>query len=153
MTEPESFTAQRDAMVERAIRGRGVRSKNVLDAMRSVPREDFLPAEMREFAYEDTPLPIEADQTISQPYIVAFMVEALGLEGGERVLEIGAGSGYAAAVLSRIARSVVTIERYRTLADSARMRLKTRGYGNVEVVVGDGLSGSPVNPPFDRVLV
>ena len=97
------FDQLRHEMVEKAIVARGVRSELVLDAMRSVPREAFLPKQLREFAYEDAPLPIEQNQTISQPYIVAFMTEALGLHGGERVLEIGAGSGYAAAVLSKIA--------------------------------------------------
>src|ERR1700690_24170 len=100
----------RDEMVEKAIFARGVRSELVLNAMRSVPRESFLPAQLREFAYEDAPLPIEEGQTISQPYIVAFMVEALALRGGENVLEIGAGSGYAAAVLSEIAAEGDTAE-------------------------------------------
>ena len=121
--------------------------------MRSVPREDFLPAEMREFAYEDTPLPIEADQTISQPYIVAFMVEALALEGGERVLEIGAGSGYAAAVLSRIAGEVYTVERIGQLAEKAAARLADLGYGNVHVLHGDGTKGWPEHMPYDAIVV
>jgi protein-L-isoaspartate(D-aspartate) O-methyltransferase len=153
MPDPDNFTAQREEMVERAIRARGVRSKIVLDAMRSVPREDFLPAGMREFAYDDTPLPIEAEQTISQPYIVAFMVEALGLEGGERVLEIGAGSGYAAAVLSRIAGEVYTVERIGQLAEKAAARLADLGYGNVRLLHGDGTKGWPEHMPYDAIVV
>ena len=110
------FAALRDAMVDRQVAGRGVRSHLVLDAMRAVPRESFLPETQREFAYEDAPLPIAENQTISQPYIVALMTEALALKGGEEVLEIGTGSGYAAAVLSRIARNVYTVERIGQLA-------------------------------------
>src|SRR5450759_7552 len=106
------FGKLRKDMVENAIFARGVRSELVLSAMRNVPRESFLPAQLREFAYEDAPLPIEEGQTISQPYIVAFMAEALALRGGENVLEIGAGSGYAAAVLSEIAANVYTVERH-----------------------------------------
>ena len=113
------FGQLRNEMVEKAIFARGVRSELVLDAMRSVPREDFLPEQLREFAYEDAPLPIEEGQTISQPYIVAFMTEALALHGGERVLEIGAGSGYAAAVLAKIAGEVYTVERIGQLAEKA----------------------------------
>jgi protein-L-isoaspartate(D-aspartate) O-methyltransferase len=108
--ESSSFASLRKEMVERTISSRGVRDELVLDAMRKVPRELFLPEELREFAYEDSPLPIAGDQTISQPYIVAFMAEALMLRGGEKILEIGAGSGYAAAVLSEIAASVFTVE-------------------------------------------
>ena len=152
-TKPEDFAVQRNEMVERAIYARGVRSKLVLDAMRAVPREDFLPAKLREFAYEDSPLPIEAEQTISQPYIVAFMVEAMGLEGGERVLEIGAGSGYAAAVLSKIAGEVYTVERIGQLAEKAASRLADLGYNNVHVLHGDGTKGWPEHMPFDAIVV
>jgi protein-L-isoaspartate(D-aspartate) O-methyltransferase len=152
-TAPTDFTARREEMVERAIRSRGVRSKLVLDAMRSVAREDFLPAHLREFAYEDSPLPIEAEQTISQPYIVAFMIEALGLEGGERVLEIGAGSGYAAAVLSKIAGEVYTVERIGQLAEKAAARLADLGYANVHVLHGDGTKGWPEHMPYDAIVV
>jgi Protein-L-isoaspartate(D-aspartate) O-methyltransferase (PCMT) len=113
------FSRIRNEMVEQAIIARGVRSELVLNAIRNVPREAFLPEQLREFAYEDAPLPIDADQTISQPYIVAFMTEALALQGGETVLEIGAGSGYAAAVLSRIAGEVYTVERIGQLAEKA----------------------------------
>ena len=113
------FSKLRKEMVENAIFARGVRSELVLNAMRTVPREAFLPERLREFAYEDSPLPIEEGQTISQPYIVAFMIEALALRGGEKVLEIGAGSGYAAAVLSEIAADVYTVERHGPLAEKA----------------------------------
>src|SRR6516225_4636237 len=106
-----NFRRLRGEMVERTIMARGVRSELVLNAMREVPREAFLPGQLREFAYEDAPLPIEGEQTISQPYIVAFMTEGLGLDGGEKVLEIGTGSGYAAAVLAEIAGEVYTVER------------------------------------------
>lgn len=147
------FAAQREEMVERAIRSRGVRSKLVLDAMRAVPREDFLPSHLREFAYEDSPLPIEAEQTISQPYIVAFMIEALDLKGGERVLEIGAGSGYAAAVLSKIAGEVYTVERIGQLAEKAAARLADLGYSNVNVLHGDGTKGWPEHMPYDAIVV
>src|SRR6478736_6336744 len=128
----------RNAMVDLQIARRGVRSRLVLDAMRAVPREAFLPEPMREFAYEDAPLPIAEGQTISQPYIVALMTDALALEGGEKVLEIGTGSGYAAAVLSRIARNVYTVERIGQLAEKAAAVLATLGYTNVHVLHADG---------------
>jgi protein-L-isoaspartate(D-aspartate) O-methyltransferase len=147
------FQMLRARMVERAIMARGVRSALVLDAMRNVPRERFLPKHLREFAYEDAPLPIEAGQTISQPYIVAFMTEALALRGGEKVLEIGAGSGYAAAVLSEIARDVYTVERHSTLAGKAATTLADLGYDNVHVLHGDGTLGWPEHAPFDAIIV
>ena len=140
-------------MVEEAIFARGVRSELVLDAMRNVPREAFLPQRLREFAYEDAPLPIEGEQTISQPYIVAFMTEALALEGGERVLEIGAGSGYAAAVLSEIAGEVYTVERIGQLAEKAAATLTDLGYDNVHVLHGDGTKGWPEHAPYDGIIV
>ncbi|MCP4317715.1 MAG: protein-L-isoaspartate(D-aspartate) O-methyltransferase [Hyphomicrobiales bacterium] len=140
-------------MVERQIESRGVRSKLVLDAMRKVPREAFLPEHLQEFAYEDTPLPISDGQTISQPYIVALMVEALALEGGERVLEIGAGSGYAAAVLAEIAGEVYTVERIGQLAEKAASRLADLGYGNVFVLHGDGTQGWLEHAPYDAIVV
>ena len=120
------FAKLRDEMVERQVAQRGVRSHVVLDAMRTVPREAFLPEHLREFAYEDAPLPIAEGQTISQPYIVALMTEALALEGGEKVLEIGTGSGYAAAVLSRIAKDVYTVERIGQLAEKAAAAFRPR---------------------------
>ena len=126
--------SRRSEMVERQIAARGISDPGVLAAMRTVPREAFLPEELAEFAYEDTPLPIEAGQTISQPYIVALMTAALELEPGDRVLEIGTGSGYAAAVLARIAREVYTVERHAALADRAAPRgSRALGYDNVHV--------------------
>jgi protein-L-isoaspartate(D-aspartate) O-methyltransferase len=121
--------------------------------MRNVPRESFLPTRLREFAYDDTALPIEEGQTISQPYIVAFMIEALALRGGEKVLEIGAGSGYAAAVLSEIAADVYTVERHGPLAEKAAATLADLGYGNVHVLHGDGTRGWPAHAPYDAIIV
>jgi protein-L-isoaspartate(D-aspartate) O-methyltransferase len=152
--EPMSaMGSARDTMVDRQIAARGVRDPHILDAMRSVPREMFVPERLHEFAYEDTPLPIEAGQTISQPYIVAHMIEAAGIRPGDHVLEIGAGSGYAAAVMSRIAGRVHSIERHKELADLARERLRRLGYDNVEIRVGDGTEGWPEAAPFDAILV
>src|SRR6478736_5652883 len=136
--EGVSFLTLRKQMVDRHIAARGVRDVLVLDAMRRVPRELFVPENLREFAYEDAPLPIAGEQTISQPYIVAFMVEALLLKGNEKVLEIGAGSGYAAAVLSEIAADVYTVERLGPLAEKAATVLSELGYDNVHVLHGDG---------------
>ncbi len=147
------FSQQRQLMVERQIEARGVRSQKVLNAMGRVPRELFLPEYVREFAYEDSPLPIEAKQTISQPYIVAFMIEGLALQGGEKVLEIGAGSGYAAAVLAEIAGEVYTIERIEELAIHAASTLANLNYENVEVIHADGTLGLPDQAPFDAIVV
>lgn len=147
------FRARRLEMVERSISARGVRDELVLDAMRKVPRELFVPEKLREFAYDDSPLPIADEQTISQPYIVAFMAEALLLRGGENVLEIGAGSGYAAAVLSEIAAQVYTVERIGRLAESAAQRLSGLGYDNVHVLHGDGTRGWPEHAPYDAIVV
>ena len=137
----KSFGFLRDEMVVRNIVARGVRDELVLDAMRKVPRELFLPQKLREFAYEDSSLPIAGEQTISQPYIVAFMAEALLLKGGEKILEIGAGSGYAAAVLSEIVAQVYTVERLGQLADEAAATLADLGYDNVHVLHADGTRG------------
>ena len=147
------FSKLRSDMVEHQIASRGVRAKALLDAMRKVPREAFLPERMREFAYEDTPLPIEADQTISQPYIVALMTEALALKGGEKVLEIGTGSGYAAAVLAEIAGEVHTVERIEQLAQEAALKLTDLGYWNVHVHHADGTLGWPEHAPYDAIIV
>jgi protein-L-isoaspartate(D-aspartate) O-methyltransferase len=136
-----------------ALRRRGITDQAVLRAMDEVPREHFVDTHFIDNAYADQALPISCGQTISQPYVVAYMTEQLDVRGNHRVLEVGTGSGYQAAVLSRLAREVVTLERYRTLADSARSRLKTLGYGNVEVLLGDGLSGDPMRAPFDRIIV
>ena len=148
-----NFAMQRAHMVRHHIESRGVRSPLVLEAMGAVPREEFLPSHLREYAYEDTPLPIGEDQTISQPYIVAFMTEALGLSGGERVLEIGAGSGYAAAILSRIAGEVYTVERIGELAAKASEKLSDLGYKNVHVLHGDGTRGWEEHAPYDAIVV
>jgi protein-L-isoaspartate(D-aspartate) O-methyltransferase len=147
------YDVLRREMVERNIAARGVRDELVLDAMRAVPRELFLPENLREFAYEDSPLPIAGEQSISQPYIVAFMAEALMLKGGEKVLEIGAGSGYAAAVLSGIAAHVYTVERIGQLADKAAALLAGLGYDNVHVLHGDGTKGWPEHAPYDAIVV
>ena len=135
------------------LRRRGISDQAVLRAMDEVPREHFVAADDAESAYADQALPIACGQTISQPYVVAYMTEQLEAGPQHRVLEIGTGSGYQAAVLSRIAREVVSIERYRTLADAARNRLKTLGYDNVTVLAGDGLLGVPDRAPFDRIIV
>jgi protein-L-isoaspartate(D-aspartate) O-methyltransferase len=147
------FATLRNAMVERQIVSRGVRDPLVIEAMRAVPREAFLPQSLQEFAYEDSPLPIDANQTISQPYIVAFMVEALNLKGKETVLEIGTGSGYAAAVLSRIAGHVYTVERIAQLAEKAAIVLADLHYDNVLVRHGDGTQGWPEFAPYDAIIV
>lgn len=143
----------RERMVTSQIEARGVRDPGVLAAMREVPREAFLPAELAEFAYRDSPLPIECGQTISQPYIVALMAEALRLDPGDRVLEIGSGSGYAAAVLSRIAKRVETIERHDELAQIAAARLARLGYDNATVHHADGTLGWPPGAPYDAIVV
>jgi protein-L-isoaspartate(D-aspartate) O-methyltransferase len=143
----------RGDMVEHQIAARSIRSAAVLGALRKVPREEFLPERLREFAYEDSPLPIAAGQTISQPYIVALMTEALDLKGGEKVLEIGTGSGYAAAVLAEIAADVYTVERISELAEKAISALKALGYGNVHVVHGDGTLGWSAAAPYDAIIV
>jgi len=147
------MTAARERMVEVHLAGRGIRDPRVLAAMRTVPRERFVGAGMEDLAYEDSPLPIGAGQTISQPYIVALMAQAAEIEPGDRVLEVGAGSGYAAAVLSRLAARVVAIERHASLADEARERLAALGYDNVAVHVGDGSTGWPGEGPYEAILV
>jgi len=135
------------------LRKRGISDPAVLRAMDEVPREHFVESTFVDNAYADQALPIACGQTISQPYVVAYMSEQLGVQGDHRVLEVGTGSGYQAAVLSRLAREVISIERYRTLAESARNRLATLGYDNVDVRVGDGLAGVPERAPFDRIIV
>lgn len=149
----EDPASARDRMVDVQLAGRGIRDRQVLAAMRTVPRETFVEADMREFAYEDSPLPIGSGQTISQPYIVALMIEAAGIAPGDRVLEVGAGSGYAAAVMSRIAARVHTIERHAALAEQAEGRFRELGYDNIELRVGDGSLGWPEAAPFDAILV
>ena len=140
-------------MVDEQIAARGVVDPMVLDAMRAVPREKFVPPSAAEVAYEDSPVPIEEGQTISQPYVVALMAEALRLTGRDRVLEIGAGSGYAAAILSRIAAEVYAIERHLSLAELAGTRLKDLGLHNVHIIHGDGTLGWPERAPYDGIVV
>ncbi|MBI3705924.1 MAG: protein-L-isoaspartate(D-aspartate) O-methyltransferase [Rhizobiales bacterium] len=135
------------------LRRRGISDQAVLRAMDEVPRERFVDGDFSDMAYADRALPIACGQTISQPYVVAYMTERLALRPHHRVLEVGTGSGYQAAVLSRLAREVVSVERYRTLAEQARERLQALGYNNVEVVVGDGLAGVPARAPYDRIIV
>lgn len=146
------FAAEREAMVERQLRRRGITETAILDAFRTVPREAFVSREYAHLAYGDHPLPIEAHQTISQPYIVGLMIEAAGIGPGGTVLEVGAGSGYAAAVISRVARTVVGIERQHELAELARERLRRLGYDNVEIVEGDGTKGWQDAAPYDAIL-
>ena len=136
-----------------SLRQRGIMDAAVLRALDEVPREHFVEGPDTANAYADQALPITCGQTISQPYVVAYMTEQLDVKPQHRVLEVGTGSGYQAAVLSRLAREVVSVERYRTLAEAARGRLKTLGYDNVEVVVGDGLAGVPARAPYDRIIV
>ena len=140
-------------MVRRQVEARGIRDPRVLAALREVPREHFVPEGLAEFAYDDTPLPIAEGQTISQPFIVASMIEGAEIEPGDRVLEVGAGSGYAAAVISRIAEEVFAIERHKPLADAAELRLAQLGYRNVTVIAADGSGGLPDEAPFDAILV
>ena len=135
------------------LRRRGISDQAVLRAMDAVPREHFVTADLAASAYADQALPIACGQTISQPYVVAYMTEQLEVRPEHRVLEVGTGSGYQAAILSRLAQEVVSIERYRTLADTARDRLKTLGYANVTVRAGDGLAGAPDEAPFDRIII
>ncbi len=144
---------RRELLVKEQLESRGITDPLVLDAMRSVHRELFVPAEFRDQAYEDRPLPIGHGQTISQPFIVAYMIEALRLKGGERILEVGAGAGYAAAVASKIAREVFAIERIGELAEIAKRNLAEAGCENVYVKHGDGTLGWPEKAPFDAILV
>jgi protein-L-isoaspartate(D-aspartate) O-methyltransferase len=146
------FAALREDMVRRQIEGRGIRDPNVLRAMREVPREAFVSDRLASHAYEDSPLPIEAGQTISQPYIVALMIDSAAVKTGDKVLEIGAGSGYAAAVMGRIAGQVIAIERHAELAVLAQCRMERLGYDNVRIVHGDGSAGIPAEAPFDAIL-
>ncbi len=151
--ETERQALQRQMMVERQIRGRGVCDERVLEAMRTVPRHMFVPPALLPRAYDDSPLPTSEGQTISQPYIVAWMTELLRLKGDEVVLEVGTGSGYQAAILAMLARQVYTIERIAGLADSARSLLSELGLDNVEVVVGDGTRGLPEHAPYQGIIV
>jgi protein-L-isoaspartate(D-aspartate) O-methyltransferase len=150
VTDPAKARAR---MVERQLRGRGIEDERVLAAMGEVPREEFLPREMRHRAYADSALPIGEEQTISQPWIVAAICQALDLQGSELVLEVGTGSGYSAAVLSRLASHVVSVERHEALSRGASQVLRSLGVANVELVVGDGSLGVPERAPFDAIAV
>ena len=151
MSKP--LAEQRRRMIDAQLASRGIQDSRVLEAMSEIPREDFLPHGLREQAYADAALPIDNGQTMSQPYTVAFMCQALGLEGGEKLLEIGTGSGYGAAVLSRLAREVHSVERFPELAKQAQDRLERRGYTNVNVHIADGSLGLPEQSPFDAIIV
>lgn len=157
MSEGQSPAEQtillREQMVRRQIEARGISDPRLLSAMAAVPRETFVDPEWSHRSYDDSPLPIGEGQTISQPYIVARMIEAVQIAPGDRVLEIGTGSGYAAAVLARLAEQVFTVERHETLADIARERLESLGIGNVRVIAGDGSLGFAEAAPFDAILV
>lgn len=147
------FKHLRQSMIDYQLLARGLSDQSVLDAVNAVPREEFIPTELVEFAYSDIPLPIAASQTISQPYIVALMTAALELKPGDHVLEVGTGSGYAAAILAEIVEKVFTIERHKILADTARSKLEELGYDNIQVLHGDGSLGWPENAPFDGIVV
>jgi protein-L-isoaspartate(D-aspartate) O-methyltransferase len=146
------FAEEREAMVERQLGRRGIVEPEILDAFLAVPREAFVGRGYAHLAYGDHPLPIEANQTISQPYIVALMIQAAGIKRGDKVLEVGAGSGYAAAVISRIAAQVIGIERQHELVEVARERVRRLGYDNVEIVEGDGTKGWPQKAAYDAIL-
>ena len=149
----EVFTALRQRMVSSQLRGRGIRDLRVLDAMARVPRHEFTSEHDRGQAYEDYPLPIGQEQTISQPFMVALMLELLGLRPDDQVLEIGTGSGYVTALLAELAAQVVSIERHASLAERARGALERLGYRNVTVIVGDGSRGYEPTAPYDAILV
>ena len=146
------FAELRERMVRRQIEARGISAAAILNAFRDVPREAFVSSDYARDAYDDHPLPIEAGQTISQPYIVAVMIEAAEIGPRDKVLEVGAGSGYAAAVMSRIASEVIGIERQHDLVEVARERLQRLGYNNVRIIEGDGTRGCPEEAPFDAIL-
>lgn len=149
----DDFSVQRKQMVERQIAARGVCDSLVLAAMKNVPRECFVLERWRDHAYEDRPLPVALGQTISQPFIVALMIEALGLQGGEKVLDVGTGSGYAAAVLSKIAAEVYSVERLSDLVAYARERFQSQRYDNIHQLQGDGSLGWPEHAPYDAIVV
>lgn len=153
MAQRDFYADDRSAMVTFQLARRGIATPAVLDAMKAVPREAFIPEDLREFAYEDSPLPIAEEQTISQPFIVARMIELAGLDPSDTVLEVGAGSGYAAAVMGKIADKVYAIERHKALAEQARKVIEKLDYGNVRIVHGDGTNGLPGEAPFDAIIV
>ena len=147
------FESLRQQMIDNQLKARGISSTSVLEAINKVPREQFVATNLVEFAYQDTPLPIEASQTISQPYIVALMIAAMELKIGDKVLEIGTGSGYAAAVLAEIVENVYTVERHEVLVKSSRNRFDHLGYNNIEILHGDGTLGWPEHAPYDAIVV
>jgi protein-L-isoaspartate(D-aspartate) O-methyltransferase len=152
-TQVDSFVAQRRSMVESQLRARGIKDERVLTAMFQVPRHEFVSAEHRDQVYEDHPIPIGEGQTLSQPYIVAIMLEALALNPSDAVLEIGTGSGYQTALLSELTRQVYSVERHASLARTAEATLTRLGYTNVKVLLGDGSHGLPEQAPFDAIVV
>jgi len=147
------YTQQRFEMVEYQLISRGIQDSKIIQAMLRVPRHKFVPQGLRKLAYSDNPLPIGMDQTISQPYIVALMTELLKLKSGEKVLEVGTGSGYQAAILADIGSEVFTIEILESLSETAQEILKSLGYSNINFKVGDGYSGWPEHAPFDAIIV
>lgn len=149
----DAFEAARNAMVATQLRARGVRDERVLTAMASVPRHEFVPVSQREHAYEDNPTPIGEGQTISQPYIVALMLQALRLSHDSRVLEVGTGSGYQTALLAELSQHVYSIERHASLAEAARSVLVQLGYAGIAIAIGDGSLGWPDHAPFDAIIV
>jgi len=151
--QAEHFAAERELMVSSQLRVRGISDGRVLEAMARVPRHEFVAEEYRGQAYEDHPVPIGEGQTLSQPYIVAIMLQALALAGSEKVLEVGTGSGYQTALLAELAREVYSVERHADLARSAEAVLRRLAYGNVTVLVGDGSQGLPQHAPFDEIIV
>jgi protein-L-isoaspartate(D-aspartate) O-methyltransferase len=152
-TQDARFTTQRYRMVESQLRDRGIADERVLGAMLRVPRHEFTPERYRDQTYEDHPLPIGEGQTISQPYIVAIMLEALELTPADKVLEVGTGSGYVTALLAELAAQVFSVERHKPLAEEARERLARLGYTNLKVMVGDGSLGLPAYAPYDAIMV
>jgi protein-L-isoaspartate(D-aspartate) O-methyltransferase len=152
-SESSPYSTLRERMVNAQLRSRGITDQRVLDAMARVPRHEFAPERYRDQAYEDHPLPIAEGQTISQPYIVAIMLQALALKASDRVLEIGTGSGYVTALLAELTGEVISIERHATLANAARELLSLLGYSKATVVVGDGTRGFAECAPYDAILV
>ncbi|MFQ5616809.1 MAG: protein-L-isoaspartate(D-aspartate) O-methyltransferase [Anaerolineales bacterium] len=153
MDDQSFYENERQSMVNKQIAPRNITDPRVLNALRTVPRHLFVPEEYRHLAYADGPLPIDRNQTISQPYIVALMTELLCLTGDEKVLEIGTGSGYQAAILGKLVRQVYTIERHAALAEQAALTLKKLGYSNVYVLTGDGSKGLPAHGPYDSIII
>lgn len=151
--DSDILNKKREQMIESQIKARGIEDENLLEAMRKIPRHDFVPSNMQEYAYNDEPLPIGGGQTISQPYIVAYMTSVLGLKKDDKVLEIGTGSGYQAALLAEMAAEVYTVEIYEDLAQKARKILDGLGYDNIHYHIGDGTQGWTAHAPYDAIMV